>query len=1033
VSVKREGIDPAGTWLAVNYTNPTTGEEFTVVYQHLSNIFVKKGEQVKQGELLAKSGNTGFTLGKTGCHLHFHMWSGKGKKTSHTMPIERLVMKQVGVDSNFREYNASKGELDDDKIAGKLFESNNVPLFLPILTSPLEITPVNDTYYTGDTLTAKFNITNKGSAPITFDVLTVGGRLNGWCPIEGCPDFTHRSLTLHPDETYHYEGSLTLTQPGNYHFFIAYHTKEHMPGEDENNWNTNIDVEVNGAIIDGFTAANYREKDVTVRGKTYIESAQGPATWEKISGPWEGELKELSQIAVEPGNPEVIYAVVHYYEHNPFSLVRAYDIGDELYKSVNGGESWQAINNGLPHLRVGHHYQPIGAIAIAPSNPDIIYVGTADFNPHSSTFPTAKGIYKSTKGGSSGWTAVGGPSYTTLWVIKNYYSISSMVVDPANADIVYVGTIGGGVWKTENGSWKQIWRPTGELVYDINALAISPANPNIIYAAAYNYEPYSTVVPPVNTGLVYHGGLWKLEKIEDGSYKPSKILDRRVDDIVIDSSDPNKLFVITNGYEVKKSTNGGSTWVEASGTGEDALPDPIDSPFNSPQYSLVMEPHPTNDLRYILFVATDVDSLKGDAGGIRFSPDSGENWFPIGPSQELENGKKQPDLVESLTLISDFGYHILYAIANVPQYHVMPSFSNSNHLFKLDFSNSAIVVQKYSPVELHINDSHGNVTGLIDGNAKAEIPKSLYYNGTVTIFNPNDTYHYELIGTDNGTYGLSITSVENGTSQTFARTNVSISTNATHQYTINWSDHEATVRIDADGDGTFEQNVTLKQPVASFVYSPENPVVNQTITFNASSSYDPDGNITSYEWDFGDGNVTSTTYEILNHSYSEAGSYDVTLTVTDNDGVTNSTTKEITVYPPTAIFDTGAPTNPYPSIAGTHNGTIKPNQTITVSTLYTYPCAGTGGHTEYARIWNSTLDVNATWNGYADDWHNISFNEPFTLVKDEVYNYTIRTGSYPQIIHARSKPVTGGLINCTKFIDANGKVYYDWIPAIKLS
>ena len=221
-------------------------------------------------------------------------------------------------------------------------------------------------------------------------------------------------------------------------------------------------------------------------------------------------------------------------------------------------------------------------------------------------------------------------------------------------------------------------------------------------------------------------------------------------------------------------------------------------------------------------------------------------------------------------------------------------------------------------------------------------------------------------------------------------------------------------------------------PIASFTYYPENPLLGEQITFDASSSYDSDGNITNYEWDFGDGNVTSTTHEILNHSYSEAGNYEVRLTVTDNDEATNSTTKIITVYPSTAIFDTGAPSNPYPSVAGTHNGTITPNQTITVSMLYTYPCAGTGGHAEYARIWNSTLDVNATWNGYVDDWHNISFNEPFTLVKDEVYNYTIRTGSYPQIIHARSKPVTGGLINCTTFTDANGKIYDNWIPAIRL-
>ena len=63
--------------------------------------------------------------------------------------------------------------------------------------------------------------------------------------------------------------------------------------------------------------------------------------------------------------------------------------------------------------------------------------------------------------------------------------------------------------------------------------------------------------------------------------------------------------------------------------------------------------------------------------------------------------------------------------------------------------------------------------------------------------------------------------------------------------------------------------VTIEEeqpPFASFSYSPEKPVVNQTVTFDASSSYDPDGYITNYEWDFGDGNITSTTKEIIMHS-----------------------------------------------------------------------------------------------------------------------------------------------------------------------
>ena len=132
------------------------------------------------------------------------------------------------------------------------------------------------------------------------------------------------------------------------------------------------------------------------------------------------------------------------------------------------------------------------------------------------------------------------------------------------------------------------------------------------------------------------------------------------------------------------------------------------------------------------------------------------------------------------------------------------------------------------------------------------------------------------------------------------------------------------------------------------------------------------------------------------------------------------------------IFDTRAPANPYPSIFGTHNGTITTNQTITVFKLYTYPCSGTGGHTEYARIWNSTWEgVEAHWEGYKGDWHNIYFNESFMLVKDKTYNYTIRTGSYPQIIHRKEFNATGGKITGLEFVDANGKVYYNWIPAIR--
>ena len=144
------------------------------------------------------------------------------------------------------------------------------------------------------------------------------------------------------------------------------------------------------------------------------------------------------------------------------------------------------------------------------------------------------------------------------------------------------------------------------------------------------------------------------------------------------------------------------------------------------------------------------------------------------------------------------------------------------------------------------------------------------------------------------------------------------------------------------------------------------------------------------------------------------------------------------VIPPAtpSVFDTGK--GIYPSIMGTHKGEIKPSDNITVSKLYTYPCAGTGGHTESIEIEeNGELIANGTWNGYVGDWHNITIHNvtgaPYvTLLKDHNYNYTIVTGSYPQIIHTKEhKAKEGGNITCSEFKDANGKRYNNWIPAIR--
>ena len=157
-----------------------------------------------------------------------------------------------------------------------------------------------------------------------------------------------------------------------------------------------------------------------------------------------------------------------------------------------------------------------------------------------------------------------------------------------------------------------------------------------------------------------------------------------------------------------------------------------------------------------------------------------------------------------------------------------------------------------------------------------------------------------------------------------------------------------------------------------------------------------------------------------------------TTTLAENVSVSEIPTEPY-VFESTGLFDTGSPKNPYPSIMGNHTGTIKPNHTVIATKIYTYSCTGTGGHTEYAKIRNLTWNATATWEGYVGDWHNITFDKTVVLLANETYNYTIRTGSYPQIIHKpEHTTLDGSFINCTKFIDANGKEYTDWIPAIRL-
>jgi len=118
--------------------------------------------------------------------------------------------------------------------------------------------------------------------------------------------------------------------------------------------------------------------------------------------------------------------------------------------------------------------------------------------------------------------------------------------------------------------------------------------------------------------------------------------------------------------------------------------------------------------------------------------------------------------------------------------------------------------------------------------------------------------------------------------------------------------------------GTAGGGGTNQDPVAVANVSKSQAEINESISFDASQSYDNDGNIIQYLWDFGDGNTSNQ--QSASHAYIQATSFTYTLTVTDNEGATGQTSGQIQV---------SDPTNPYVTVEP-KNGIISPGGSQTI-------------------------------------------------------------------------------------------------------
>jgi PKD repeat protein len=151
---------------------------------------------------------------------------------------------------------------------------------------------------------------------------------------------------------------------------------------------------------------------------------------------------------------------------------------------------------------------------------------------------------------------------------------------------------------------------------------------------------------------------------------------------------------------------------------------------------------------------------------------------------------------------------------------------------------------------------------------------------------------------------------------------INFTANKVGSFTLNFYDKDHTILLNKYGNdivkfeqmqrNTFTVNVlgAKSPPVAYFTWSPEYPRANKTIDFDASLSYDPDGEILYYLWDFGDNVYNETTVPTITHKYVRNGVYQVNLTVFDNDGKTNSIVQTILIGRP-PIVKVELPTPPY--------------------------------------------------------------------------------------------------------------------------
>ncbi len=248
----------------------------------------------------------------------------------------------------------------------------------------------------------------------------------------------------------------------------------------------------------------------------------------------------VSRAVGVPGDPRVYYAAT---------------ASGGVWKTVNGGLSWAPVFDDQP-------ISSIGSIAVSPTDPNIVYVGSGEANIRGNV-AAGNGIYRSLDAGKT-WTHV--------W--KQEGQIGTIVIHPRNPDIVFAAVLGHafgpnperGVYRTTDGgrTWKQVLAKNPDT--GASDVALDPSNPNIVFAGFWQARrsPWDLVSGGPGSGLHVSrdgGDSWKALT---GSGLPEGIWGKV--GVAVAPSDGRRVYALIEAEKggLFRSDDGGATWTLAS-------------------------------------------------------------------------------------------------------------------------------------------------------------------------------------------------------------------------------------------------------------------------------------------------------------------------------------------------------------------------------------------------------------------------------------------------------------------------------------